>query len=114
MTVQDNSDLYTDAGVGVLAVLGAIAKSTQWRDPETGKINPLLMLSGVAVCLIMAAIIRAAGVHYGVEPWVQVAGSGVACYVGPDAIISGIAQMAMARFGIGGTNGKQPVIPPKQ
>lgn len=100
MTVQDNSDLYTSAGIGVLAVLGALSKSTQWKDPATGKVSPTLVVSGVAVCLIMATIVRAAGVHYGVEPWLQVAGSGVACYVGPDAIIRGIATLALNRFGI--------------
>lgn len=102
MTVNTTSsaDLFTSVGIGAIAVLGAIAKGDQWRDAKTGTANFGLLVSGISTALIMAAIVRAAGVHYGVEPWVQVAGSGVLCYVGPDPIIRAIAGMALKRFGV--------------
>lgn len=93
-------DLLTSFGVGAISVVGAVSKSTQWRDVKTGKFVPALMFSGVATCLIMASIVRAGGVHYGVEPWAQVMFSGVFCYVGPDPIIRAVAGMALKRFGI--------------
>jgi hypothetical protein len=101
MTVP-NSDptLITSLGVGAVAVLGGIAKGSQWRDAQTGKISYPAMVSGVALSLVMATVIRAAGVHYGWEPWVQCALSGVACYVGPDPILRALAGMALKRFGV--------------
>lgn len=96
----NSADFITSGGVAGLAILGGLAKGMQWRDPKTGQVNNAFLISGIATCLVMAAIIRAAGVHYGVEPWAQVAGSGVACYVGPDAIIRAIAGIALKRFGV--------------
>lgn len=115
----DPDSLYTSLGVGVLGLLGAITKASQWRDPVTGKTSLPLMFSGIAICLIMATVIRAAGVHFGIEDWAQVAASGVACYVGPDAILKAIAGMALDRFGLGGkpNAGVSPTppaaVPPK-
>ena len=99
-TAPNSSDFLTTLGVGAISVVGAISKSTQWRDAKTGKFAWALMFSGVATCLIMASIVRAAGVHYGVEPWAQVMFSGVFCYVGPDPIIRAIAGMALKKFGV--------------
>lgn len=98
--IPDNSGLLTSFGVGLISVVGAISKSTQWRDAATGKMSWPLMFSGVATCLIMASIVRAAGVHFGVEPWAQVMLSGVFCYVGPDPIIRAVAGMALKKFGV--------------
>lgn len=108
----NNPDLLTSIGVGSLAIVASIAKGDQWRNPKTGEPSSALFISGVATALVMAAIVRAAGVHYGIEPWVQVAGSGVLCYVGPDPIIRTIAGMALKRFGVQ-ENGNQnsPVKP---
>lgn len=101
MTVPaDNADLFTSMGVGALAILGGLSKGAQWRDPSTGRMSMGLLISGIATALVMAAIVRAAGVHYGIEAWAQVAGSGVACYVGPDPIIRAIAGVALKRFGV--------------
>ncbi len=88
-------DLITTFGVGAVAVVGGVAKGSQWRDSVTGKTSISLLVSGVALSLVMATVVRAAGVHYGVEPWVQVAGSGVLCYVGPDPILRAIAAMPL-------------------
>lgn len=93
-------DFLTSAGIGALAIIGAVAKGDQWRNSQTGAVSMGLLASGIATSLIMATIVRAAGVHYGIEPWVQVAGSGVLCYVGPDPIIKTIAGMALKRFGV--------------
>ena len=98
-------DLITSAGVGAVAVVGGVAKGAQWRDSETGKFNMGLMASGIATSLVMATVVRAAGVHYGVEPWVQVAGSGVLCYVGADPILHAIANMALKRYGVDNGDG---------
>lgn len=102
MTVNttNSSDLFTSLGIGAISVIGALAKGEQWRDAKTGKASIGLLISGISAALIMATIVRAAGVHYGVEPWAQVAGSGVLCYVGPDPIIRAIAGMALKRFGV--------------
>lgn len=103
MTVAaDNSSLWTSVGVGAISVVGALSKSTQWRDAKSGKFSLTLMISGVAACLIMASIVRAAGVHFGIEPWAQVMGSGVLCYIGPDPIIRAVAGMVLKRFGVQG------------
>ena len=99
-------DLLTSAGVGTIAVVGGIAKGVQWRDPVSGATSWPLFASGIALSLVMATVVRAAGVHYGIEPWVQVAGSGVLCYVGPDPILRAIAALALKRFGVN-ENGSQ-------
>lgn len=91
-------------GVGILAVLGGIAKGVQWRDTKTGAISWPLLIGGIATALVMAAVVRATGVYFGIEPWIQVAGSGVLCYVGPDPILKAIANMAMKHFGIPTSN----------
>lgn len=87
-------------GVGAISIVGAISKTTQWRNAETGAVVWSLLIGGIATCLIMASIVRAAGVHFGIEPWVQVMGSGVLCYVGPDVVIKAVAGMILKRFGI--------------
>ena len=110
--IPDQSAMATTVGVGAISVIGAIAKSTQWRDAKTGKVVWPLLISGIATCLVMASVVRAGGVHYGVEPWVQVMLSGVLCYVGPDPILRAIAGIALKRFGVEGNdnadNGKTP------
>lgn len=98
--VPTNPDIFTSLGVGTISIVGAISKATQWRDAKTGNISWPLMISGIATCLIMASIVRAAGVHWGVEPWAQVMFSGVFCYVGPDPIIRAVAGIALKRFGV--------------
>ena len=95
-----DADIYTSGGIAVLAVLGGLSKSTEWHDSMTGKFSPALMIGGLATALIMATVVRAGGVHYGVEPWIQVAGAGVLCYVGPDPILRAIANLALKRFGL--------------
>jgi len=94
------ASLATTAGVGAISVLGAIAKSAQWRDAQTGRVVWPLFFSGICTCLIMASVVRAGGVHFGVEPWVQVMLSGVFCYVGPDPILKMIAGLALKRIGL--------------
>lgn len=98
--VPDNSGFMTSFGVGAISVVGALTKGTQWRDAKTGKMVWSLLTSGVATCLIMASIIRAAGVHFNIEPWAQVMFSGVFCYVGPDPIIRAVAGMALKKIGV--------------
>ncbi len=98
--LPDDPTLATSFGVGTLAIIGGLAKGAQWRDAKTGDISVAAMISGVALSLVMATVIRAAGVHYGIEPWVQVAGAGVTCYVGPDPILRVLASMALKRFGV--------------
>lgn len=100
MNTGSNTDLMTTAGVGALAIVASVSKAQQWRDPASGRVSFPLMISGMATALVLAAVVRAAGAHYGVEPWVQCAGSGVLCYVGPDPIIRAIAGMALKRFGV--------------
>lgn len=95
-----DGNLATSGGIAALAVLGAVANGDKWRDPKSGTINPSLLVSGIATSLILATAVRAAGVHFGVEPWAQVAASGVLCYVGPDPILKALAGMALKRFGV--------------
>lgn len=106
-----DSNIMTSLGVGLLAVLGGLAKGAQWRDATTGKISIAALVSGVALSLVMAAVIRAVGVHYGIEPWAQVAGSGVSCYVGPDPILRALANMALKRFGVNENGGSGSNVP---
>jgi hypothetical protein len=101
---SDNSGLLTSFGVGAISVVGAVSKSTQWYDPKTGRTSWPMLISGIAMCLIMAAVVRAVGVHYSVEPWAQVGVSGLFCYVGPDPILRGLASMALKRFGVEGND----------
>lgn len=109
---NNNADLFTSMGVGALAVVGGLAKGAQWRDPKTGAMSFTLLISGIATALVMAAVVRATGVHYGIEPWVQVAGSGVFCYVGPDPILRAIANTALKRFGVNDNGGQSDVTKP--
>ncbi len=104
--------LITTAGVGTIAILGGIAKGAQWQDPKTGKVSVPALVSGLALSLVMATGIRAAGVHYGVEPWVQVFGAGLFCYVGPDPILRAVAGMALKKFGISTDEGRTNVQKP--
>ena len=107
-----NSDIMTSAGVGLISIIAGASKSAQWYDLKTGQVVWPIFFSGIATCLIMASIVRAGGVHYGVEPWVQVMLSGVLCYVGPDPIIRAVAKGALNRFGVkeddNAANGKSP------
>ena len=112
-TAPDGSDIFTTLGVGAISVVGAITKSTQWRDVKTGKFAWALMFSGVATCLIMASIVRAAGVRYGVEPWAQVMFSGVFCYVGPDPIIRAVAGVALKKIGVQPNDNSSDRSPPQ-
>lgn len=100
----NSPDLVTSIGVGALSVIASIAKAKEWQDPKTGKINAAMLASGLAASLVLAAVIRAAGVHFGVEPWAQVAAAGVLCYVGPDPIIRAVASaitgLALKRLGV--------------
>lgn len=108
----DNASIMTTVGVGAISVVAAATKTSQWYDVKTGRISLPLLIGGVATCLIMAACVRAGGVHYGLEPWVQVMLSGVLCYVGPDPILRGIAGVALKRFGVeendNANSGKRP------
>lgn len=108
MTVSsDDPALVTSIGVGAIAMLGAVAKGAQWRDAKTGEISIAALISGIALSLVMAAVVRAAGVHYGWEPWVQCALSGIFCYVGPDPILRALAGMALKRFGVSADENKR-------
>lgn len=97
---QHTSDLLISGGVGVLSVFGYLAKGSQWQDPKTGRISTTLMISGISLCLIMATVVRAGGVHFGVEPWVQCAVSGVFCYLGPDPILRALGKLALNKIGV--------------
>lgn len=105
-------DLVTSAGVGTLAVVGGVAKGAQWRDKITGRFSFGLMASGIATSLVMATVVRAAGAHYGWEPWVQVAISGVGCYIGADPILHGLANLFFKKYGMptigDSSDGKKP------
>lgn len=94
------TDFVISAGVGTLAVVGGVAKGAQWRNAVTGKFSLGLMASGIATSLVMAAVVRAAGVHFGWEPWIQVAASGVGCYIGADPILRAVANMFFKKYGI--------------
>lgn len=98
--IPDPSGLLTSVGVGSISVIGAVSKTTQWRDASTGRIIWSLLAGGVATCLIMASVVRAVGLHYGVEPWYQVMASGVLCWVGPDPILRAVSGMILKRFDI--------------
>ncbi len=107
-----SGELLTPFGVGAVAVVGGVAKGAQWMNPATGATSWPLLVSGIALSLVMATVVRATGVHYGIEPWVQVAGSGVLCYVGPDPILKAIAAMALKKFGVNdGGNQSDPKKP---
>jgi len=97
---SDPSGWPTSVGVGLISIAGAISKTTQWRDAATGKVVWPLLMGGIATCLIMASVVRAAGTHWGVEPWAQVMASGVLCYVGPDPILKAVASLILKRFGV--------------
>lgn len=91
-------------GMGVLAFMGAVSKGNQWRDPKTGKVSMSLLVTGVSTALLLTAIVRAIGVHYGMETWAQIAMAGVFGYIGPDPIISVISNLVLKKLGLGGQN----------
>lgn len=102
MTPQpETSDYVTTGGMAVLAFVGAVSKGKQWRDAKSGKIDYGMLATGVATSLMLTAIVRAIGVHYGVEITAQFALAGVFGYIGPDPIISVISNQLLKRFGIG-------------
>ncbi len=104
MTTQPGTpDYVTTVGMGVLAFVGAVSKGKQWRDSTTGKVDFSMLVTGVATALLLTAIVRAIGVHYGVETTAQIALAGVFGYIGPDPIISVISNMLLKKFGIGET-----------
>lgn len=107
MSTQPNSsDILTTLGMAVLAFAGAVSKGQQWRDPVTGKVNYWRLATGVATALVLTSIVRAIGVHYGLEVWAQVAIAGVFGYVGPDVII-GIAYKVLLKWaGLGEDDAK--------
>jgi hypothetical protein len=80
----------------------SLVQSPRARNGVTkpAKVSFGLLTSGIALSLVMATVIRAVGVHFGIEPWAQVAGAGVSCYVGPDPILKAIAGIALKRFGV--------------
>lgn len=98
---QNNPDYVTTLGMGVLAFVGAVSKGPQWIDPGTGKISLSKFFIGVSTALLLTAIVRAIGQHYGLEVWVQIAMAGVFGYIGPDPIISVISNMILKRIGLG-------------
>jgi len=100
MAVPQNQDFLTTVGVATLAIIGGVAKGAQWRDAKTGEMSFALLMSGIAASLVLAAAVRAIGVHYGIEPWAQVAIAGVLCYVGPDPIIRALANMILGKAGL--------------
>jgi hypothetical protein len=105
MAGPQNTDFMTTVGVGTLAIIGGVAKGSQWRDPKTGEMNFALLMSGIAASLVLAAAVRAIGVHFGIEPWAQVAAAGVLCYVGPDPIIRVLANMILSKAGFAKLDG---------
>ena len=100
ISVPDPAGLATTVGVGAISVVGAISKTTQWRDATTGKVIWTLLLGGIATCLILATVIRAVGIKLGVDPWYQVMATGVLCWLGPDPILRAVAGTILKRFGI--------------
>ncbi len=107
MSTQPNSsDILTTLGMAVLAFAGALSKGQQWRDPQSGNVNYGRLVSGIATALVLTSIVRAIGVHYGLEVWAQVALSGVFGYIGPDIIVGVISKMLLQRFGLGGSDDK--------
>jgi hypothetical protein len=107
---DQSPDVLSTVGLGALALAGSISKGRQWRDPVTGRISISIMATGIATAILLASIVRAAGVHYGVEIGAQIAIAGVAGYIGPDPIIAGISKLVLRRFGLAdkkdGDNGK--------
>jgi hypothetical protein len=98
---QNNPDYVTTIGMGVLAFVGAVSKGNQWRDGKTGKISLSLLFTGVSTALLLTAIVRAIGIHYGMEVWAQIALAGVFGYIGPDPIISVISSLVLKWLGLG-------------
>lgn len=98
---QSGSEIVTTIGMGVLAFMGAVSKGSQWRDPVTGKISFGRLGAGLATTLVLTAIVRAIGIHYGLETWTQLALAGVFGYIGPDPIIGAISKLLLKRFGLG-------------
>lgn len=102
MTTEPANPDYVSTGImGALAFAGAVSRGTQWRDPKTGEISLARLTTGVATALMLTAIVRAIGVHYGVEITAQFALAGVFGYIGPDPIISVISSALFKRFGGG-------------
>lgn len=102
MTTEPSNPDYVSTGImGALAFAGAVSRGAQWRDPKSGVISPARLVTGVATALILTAIVRAIGVHYGVEITAQFALAGVFGYIGPDPIISVISNTLLKKFGTG-------------
>jgi hypothetical protein len=96
----DTSGMLTTGGVAAISVVGAISKTTQWRDGATGKVIWSLLIGGIATCLILASVIRAIGLKMGIDPWYQIMATGVLCWLGPDPILRAVAGTILKRFGI--------------
>lgn len=99
-TQPNGQDYVTTIAMGVLAFAGAISKGKQWRDSATGKVNVGVLVAGIATSLVLTAIVRAIGIHYGLEIWAQLALAGVFGYIGPDPIIGAISKFLFKRFGL--------------
>lgn len=104
---NENSDLWGTIWVGAISIVGALSKCTEWRD-ASGKFSWPAMVSGMAACLILAAIVRWAGSQYGISTSAQVMIAGVLCYVGPDPIIRALASVALKRIGVENGTGDKP------
>lgn len=102
MAVQpdDANNLITVGEVAGAAIVGSVTKSAQWVDVRTGKFSPLLMFSGIALCLVFASIVHWYGTEKGIDVWTQIVVTGVGCYIGPDAILRAVLPTILKRIGV--------------
>ena len=96
----DLNSFWTVAGIIASAIVGAVTRSAQWVNPKTGNFSLLLMLAGIAVCLIFGSIVHWVGLEKGIDAWTQIVVTGVFCYVGPDPLIRAFVNIAAKRLGV--------------
>lgn len=96
----DGNSVVTVASVAVAAVVGSFAASTRWVDAKTGKFSPLLMISGIALCLIFGSAVHWVGVEKGIDQWTQIVITALGSYIGPDPIIRAVFSTLSKRYGV--------------
>src|SRR3954468_1627440 len=96
----DANNILTIGGVIGAAIVGSVTKSAQWVDKKTGRFSPLLMFSGIALCLVFGSFVHWAGVERGIDQWTQIVITGVGCYMGPDILIRAFASAVFKRIGV--------------
>lgn len=109
---EATNNFVTVGGIVGAAVIGAVTQSTKWVD-KSGKFSPLIMISGIALCLVFGSFVHWIGLEKGIDTWTQIVITGIGCYMGPDIVLRAVYSAVMKRAGVDvdGTNPKGDAKP---